>query len=146
MLYISPCKHYFHCISQIQINCFHFQLLQTILLFFFFCICCIYNYSQSEGVPGWVQLSSVRDSFLVWGDSHLDPSFSGIACPSWCWKGSSLLSLAAVSRTAPSTAPHCGTHHPAMSHLERESWPQLPLEVVSAVPHLAPRVSRELTS
>ena len=72
------------------------------------CIWCIYNCSQSEGVPGWVQLSSVRDSFLVWGDRHLEPSFSGRACPSWCWKGSSLLSLAPVSRAAPSTAPTVG--------------------------------------
>lgn len=95
---------------------------------------------------GWVQLSSVRDSILLWGDSLLDPSFPGIECPSWYLKGSSLLWLFLVSRTVPSTAPHCETLHPAMSHLERKGWPQLPLEVVSSVPQLAPRGSWELTS
>lgn len=85
---------------------------------------------------GWVQLSCVRDSFPLWRDSILDPSFSGIACPSWYRNGSSLLSLAPTSRTAPSQPPPQWALHPARSHLERKGWPQLPLEVVSSVPHL----------
>lgn len=71
--------------------------------------------------------------------------FQGQRCPSWYQKDSSLLLLVPASRTAPSTAPHCGALHLATSHLERKGWPQLPLEVVSSVPQLAPRAPRELT-
>lgn len=37
---------------------------------------------------------------------------------------------------SPFTAPPQWALHPARSHLERKGWPQLPLEVVSSVPHL----------
>lgn len=99
-----------------------------------------------KGSAGWIQLSSVRDSTPLGGDSSLDPSFSGLVSPSWYRKGFSLFLLVPASRTASSAAPHGGALYPAMSHLERQGWPQLPLEVVSSVPQLAPRVSGELTS